>query len=166
MSPAKVSADLLSTRFVLTILAATACSQGTSQPTSKTTTPTSSQTIVRHSSTSCAPPSGVGGANAEAIPKAFPKDFPIYAGASYQNVRTFVGTGGNTCTVTLDVVASSTDVTAYYQEHLSSGSWKVKGYDAGQGVLGFGRTDNARTSGTVTFLGHGTRTEVDIQYEY
>ena len=95
-----------------------------------------------------------------------PKDFPVYAGASYQNVRTFVGTGGSTCTVTLDVAASSSDVTAYYEQHLNSGSWKVKGYDAGQGVLGFARSDNPKASGTVTFLGHGTRTQVDVQYDY
>jgi hypothetical protein len=95
-----------------------------------------------------------------------PKDFPVYAGASYQNVRTFVGTGGSSCTVTLDVAAPSSNVTAYYEQHLNSGSWKVKGYDAGQGVLGFGRSDNPRASGTVTFLGHGTRTQVDVQYDY
>jgi hypothetical protein len=95
-----------------------------------------------------------------------PKDFPVYPGATYQNVRTNVGTGGSSCIVTLDAGASSTDVTAYYQQHLASGSWKATGYDPSQGVLRFGRTDNARATGRVAFLGHGTRTQVDIEYDH
>jgi hypothetical protein len=93
-----------------------------------------------------------------------PIDFPIYPGATYQNVRTNVGTSGSSCTVTLDVAASSSDVTSYYQQHFTSGSWKTTGYDATQGVLRFGRTDNPKAAGTITFLGHGTQTQVDIQY--
>jgi hypothetical protein len=150
MSPAKVSADLLSTLFVLTILAATACSQGTSQPTSKTTTPTSSQEIVRHSSTSCAPPSGVGGANAEAIPTAFPKDFPIYPGATFAAATQSTATR---VTVTWMSLAATSTVRGYYEKQLQSGDWQLFGVQYSDPCMAYWhveRRSDAHFGGTLT----------------
>jgi hypothetical protein len=124
MSPAKVSADLLSTLLVLTILAATACSQGTSQPTSKTTAPTSSQKIVRQSATSCSPASGVGGANAQAIPAGFPKDFPIYPGATFAAATQSTATR---VTVTWMSSAATSTVRGFYEKQLQAGDWQLFG---------------------------------------
>jgi hypothetical protein len=94
-----------------------------------------------------------------------PADFPIYPGASYQRVNSFVGTGGNQCQVVLDATASSGDVEDYYQGHLGTGKWKILGYDANQGVLSFGRSDSTRVHGTIGFLGHGSHTQLDIEVD-
>jgi hypothetical protein len=150
VSPAKVSADLLSTLFVLTILAATACSQGTSQPTSKTTTPASSQKIVRHSSSSCSPASGVGGANAQVIPAAFPKDFPIYPGATFA-----AATQSTTTRVTLTwmSVAATSAVRDYYEKQLQSGDWQLFGAQYSDRCMAYWhveRRSDAHFGGTLT----------------
>ena len=94
-----------------------------------------------------------------------PSDFPVYPGASYQGVNTFVGTGGNRCRVVLDATASASEVQDYYQTQLATGRWKVAGYDTNQGVLSFTRSDSSRVRGTVGFLSHGAHTEIDIEVD-
>ena len=126
MSPAKVSAAFPSTLLILTmILAATACSHGASpQQTAKSTSPTPTEKVVRHTASSCAPAAGVGGANAQAIPKAFPKDFPIYPGATFAAATDPTATR---VTVTWLSAAATSAIRGYYEKQLQSGDWQLFG---------------------------------------
>jgi hypothetical protein len=130
MSPAQVPATVRAALLVvITTFVVTACSQGASQQGSqqtskKATAPTSSQQIVRHSSSSCTPASGVGGANAQAIPTAFPKDFPIYPGATFAAATQSTATR---VTVTWMSVAAASAVRDYYEKQLQSGDWQLFG---------------------------------------
>jgi hypothetical protein len=124
MSPAKVPAAVLSSLFVITVLVATACSQGPSQQASKATAPTSSAKIVRLSATSCAPAGGIGGANAQAIPAAFPKDFPIYPGATFEAATHATA---SRITVTWLSAAAPTTVRGFYEKQLQAGDWQLFG---------------------------------------
>lgn len=94
-----------------------------------------------------------------------PSDFPVYPGASYQGVHNVVGTGGSVCSVTVDTAATASQAQDYYQTRLAAGNWKVTGYDASQGVMSFDRPDSARVHGTIAFLSHGTRTQLNIELD-
>jgi hypothetical protein len=125
MSPAKVPAAVLSSLLVvIAILVMTACSQGTPQQASKATAPTSSAKIVRHSAASCAPAGGFGGANSQAVPAAFPKDFPIFPGATFEAATHATATR---VTVTWMSAATTNTVRDYYQKQLQSGDWQLFG---------------------------------------
>ena len=150
MSPAKVSAELLSTLVVMAILAATACSQGSSQQTSKATAPTPSQKIVRHTAAACAPAMGVGGANAQSIPKAFPKDFPIYPGARFAAATDPTATR---VTVTWMAAAASSAIRGYYETRLQSGDWQLFGEQYSDPCMAYWhveRRSDAHFGGTLT----------------
>jgi hypothetical protein len=136
MPPAKVSAAFQSTLLVvMAILAATACSQGASaQQTSKSTSPTPSQKIVRYSASICTPAIGVGGANAPAIPMAFPKDFPIYPGATFAAATDPTATR---VTVTWLSDAASSAIRGYYETQLQSGDWQLFGVQYSDPCMAF-----------------------------
>lgn len=150
MSPAKVSAEPLPMLLVMAILATTACSQGAPQQTAKTISPTPSQKIVRQTAASCVPAAGVGGANAQAIPKAFPKDFPIYPGATFAAATDPTATR---VTVTWMSTAPAGAIRGYYEMQLQSGDWQLFGVQYGDPCTAYWhveRRSDTHFGGTLT----------------
>jgi hypothetical protein len=99
-----------------------------------------------------------------------PSDFPGYPGASVVSVNTKVGTGisagdSTRCTIVYESNDDIGTVTAYYQSHLNSGDWTIVTSDSASGVIGFQRKSRPQTVGTVTLLGRGQHSEIDIQLD-
>jgi hypothetical protein len=65
--------------------------------------------------------------------------------------------------MTLQEDADSATVSGFYNTQLSSGDWIVTGVDQRDGILSFQRRSTSRVHGKITFLGHGTRTEVRLE---
>ena len=67
------------------------------------------------------------------------------------------------------MVLSSSDesatVTAYYEQQLGSGDWTIVSSDTANGVISFQRKSRPQTVGTVTLLGRGQHSEIDIQLD-
>ena len=96
-----------------------------------------------------------------------PSDFPSYSGATVINEHTFYGTGvapGDTqsCQMTLDSNDNVATVTAFYNEKLGSGDWKVVTFNQSTGQIQFQRASRPLTVGTVDLLGRGSGTEIRI----
>ena len=66
----------------------------------------------------------MGGANAQAIPKAFPKDFPVYPGATFAAATDPTATR---VTVTWLSGAVTSAIRGYYERQLQSGDWQLFG---------------------------------------
>jgi hypothetical protein len=99
-----------------------------------------------------------------------PSDFPSYPGATVASENTYVGTGltpgdSKRCRMILESNDDSTTVSAFYNEKLSSGDWKVTAYVASIGQIQFQRVSRPQTIGTVDFLGRGQHTEIHIQLD-
>lgn len=99
-----------------------------------------------------------------------PSDFPAYPGATVVSENTSFGTGvapgdSRSCRMVLESNDDSATVTAFYNEKLSSGDWKVVAYVASVGQIQFQRTSRPETVGTIDFLGRGQRTEIHIQLD-
>jgi hypothetical protein len=99
-----------------------------------------------------------------------PSDFPNYPGASVVSENTKVGAGmsaGDTtrCTIVLDSNDDVATVTTYYEAHLNSGDWTVVSSDSANGAIDFQRKSRPHTVGTVTLLGRGQHSEIDIQLD-
>jgi hypothetical protein len=92
-----------------------------------------------------------------------PSDFPKYSNQHLQNVSTFTGTGGSSCTMIFDDDAEASVVTSYYAAELNTGDWVVTKNDSANGVLTFQRRTNPRVHGTVAIFGHGQKSRVDVQ---
>jgi hypothetical protein len=56
-------------------------------------------------------------------------------------------------------------VTSYYQDHLGTGDWTIVSSDSANGVISFERNSRPQTIGTVTLLGRGQHSEIDIQLD-
>jgi hypothetical protein len=96
-----------------------------------------------------------------------PSDFPKYPGATVINENTYVGTGvapgdSKSCRMTLDSNDDVATVTAFYNQKLNSGDWKVVSYSDASGRIQFQRASRPLTVGTVDLLGRGTGTEIRI----
>jgi hypothetical protein len=109
MSPAKVPAAILPA--LLALLLATACFEHPSQA------------ITRHSSTKCSPAAGFGGANQQAIPVSFPKDFPVYPGARFVAATHSPARDS----VTWTSAAGTAAIRDFYEKQLQSGDWQLYG---------------------------------------
>ena len=99
-----------------------------------------------------------------------PFDFPSYPGASVVSENTKVGAGFSTgdnsrCTMVLNSNDSAATVTTYYEQQLGSGDWTIVSSDTASGVLSFQRKSRPQTVGTVTLLGRGQHSEIDIQLD-
>lgn len=99
-----------------------------------------------------------------------PSDFPSYPGASVVSENTRVGSvvsaGDSTrCTMVFDSNDDVATVTTYYEAHLNSGDWTIVSSDAANGVIDFQRKSRPETVGTVTLLGRGQHSEIDIQLD-
>jgi hypothetical protein len=99
-----------------------------------------------------------------------PSDFPGYAGASVANENTQVGNefspGDNSrCNMVFDSNDSVATVTTYYETQLNNGDWTIVSSDAANGVISFQRKSRPQTVGTVTLLGRGQHSEIDIRLD-
>jgi hypothetical protein len=99
-----------------------------------------------------------------------PSDFPIYPGASLVNENTQIGTefspGDNSrCNMTLDSNDSVGTVTTYYEAQLNTGDWTIVSSDSANGVISFQLKSRPQTVGTVTLLGRGQHSEIDIRLD-
>jgi hypothetical protein len=96
-----------------------------------------------------------------------PSDFPKYPGTSVVSENTFIGTGvapGDTksCRMTLDSSDNVATVTAFYNEKLSTGDWKVVTFNDSSGQIQFQRVSRPLTVGTIDLLGRGSGAEIRI----
>ncbi|HEY2599675.1 MAG TPA: hypothetical protein VGJ79_14490 [Candidatus Dormibacteraeota bacterium] len=99
-----------------------------------------------------------------------PPDFPSYPAASVVRENAKVGNefspgDSSRC----DMVFTSNDgvavVTAFYEAQLNSGDWTVVSSDSANGVITFKRKSRPQTVGTVTLLGQGQHSQIDIQLD-
>jgi hypothetical protein len=93
-----------------------------------------------------------------------PSDFPSYPGASVVSENTKVGTGAQ-CNMVYDSNDDVATVTTYYQAHLNSGDWTIVSSDSTNGAISFQRKSSSQTTGTVTLVGRGQHSEIDIQLD-
>ena len=96
-----------------------------------------------------------------------PSDFPGYPGATVVNENSSFGTGAapgdsKTCRMTLDSNDSVATVTAFYNQKLNSGDWKVVSFNDSSGQIQFQRVSRPLTGGTVDLLGRGTGSEIRL----
>ncbi|HEY8841390.1 MAG TPA: hypothetical protein VIO80_12255 [Candidatus Dormibacteraeota bacterium] len=99
-----------------------------------------------------------------------PSDFPNYPGTSVVSENTKIGAGISTgdstrCTIVLDSNDDVATVTTYYMEHLNGGDWTIVSSDSANGVIDFQLKSRPQTVGTVTLLGRGQHSEIDIQLD-
>lgn len=99
-----------------------------------------------------------------------PSDFPSYPGASVTNENTSVGTefsSGDTkrCTIVLDSNDGVATVASFYEQQLATGDWTIASSDPTNGVIKFERRSRPQTVGTLTLLGRGQHSEIDIQLD-
>ena len=93
---------------------------------------------------------GVGGANAQAIPKAFPKDFPVYPGATFAAATDPTTTR---VTVTWTSAAATVAIRGYYEKQLQSGDWRLFGVQYSDPCMAywhFERRSDSHYGGTLT----------------
>ena len=91
-----------------------------------------------------------------------PSDFPSYPGASVVSENTKVGTATE-CNMVFGSNDDVATVTTYYQAHLNSGDWTVVSSDSANAVISFRRKSSSQTIGSVTLLGRGQHSEIEIQ---
>jgi hypothetical protein len=99
-----------------------------------------------------------------------PPDFPNYPGASVISEYTKLGAGfspgdNSRCTMVLDSNDDAATVTTYYEQQLGSGDWTIASSDTANGVISFQLRSRPQTVGTVTILGRGQHSEIDIQLD-
>lgn len=99
-----------------------------------------------------------------------PSDFPSYPGATVGNENTAFGNefapGDNTrCNMVLNSNDGAAAVTSFYQTQLNSGDWTLVSSDASTGVIAFQLKSRPQTVGTVTVLGRGQHSQIDIQLD-
>jgi hypothetical protein len=91
-----------------------------------------------------------------------PSSFPSYPGATVSSENTSFGTIKR-CTIVLESDDGVAAVTAFYQQELDAGDWTITSSDPSSGEFNFRLRSRAQTYGTISFLGRGQHTEIDIQ---
>jgi hypothetical protein len=99
-----------------------------------------------------------------------PSDFPIYPAASVTGENTQIANqfspGDNSrCNMGFDSNDSVDTVTTYYEAQLNNGDWIVVSSDTVNGVISFQRKSRPQTVGTVTLLGRGQHSAIEIQLD-
>lgn len=97
-----------------------------------------------------------------------PSDFPGYPGTTVVSENTTIGSGAapgdsKLCRMTLASNDSVATVTAFYNEKLNSGDWKVVNFNDSSGEIQFQRASRPLTVGIVDLLGRGTGSEIRIE---
>ena len=91
-----------------------------------------------------------------------PSDFPSYPGATVSSENTFFGTSKR-CTIVLESDDGVAAVTAFYRQQLDTGDWTITSSDPASGEFSFRLRSRAQTFGTISLLGRGQHTEIEIQ---
>lgn len=91
-----------------------------------------------------------------------PSDFPSYPGATVSSENTSFGTTRR-CSIVLESDDGVAAVTAFYHQELSTGDWTITSSDPGSGEFSFRLRSRAQTYGTISLLGRGQHTEIEIQ---
>ena len=91
-----------------------------------------------------------------------PSDFPSYPGATVSSWNTTFG-ATKRCTIVLQSDDGVAAVTAFYEQGLSSGDWTIMTSDPASGEFSFRRLSRPQTFGTISLLGRGQHTEIEIQ---
>jgi hypothetical protein len=99
-----------------------------------------------------------------------PSDFPSYPGASVVSENTRIGNefspgDNNRCTIAFNSNDDVATVARYYEGQLNSGDWTIVSSDPSSGVIKFQRRSRPQTVGTVTLLGQGQHSQIDIQLD-
>jgi hypothetical protein len=99
-----------------------------------------------------------------------PSDFPTYPGASVVSENAKIGNefspgDSSRCTMVFDSNDNGAAVTTYYEAQLNNGDWTIVSTDSANGVISFQRKSRPQTVGTVTLLGRGQHSEIDIQLD-
>jgi hypothetical protein len=99
-----------------------------------------------------------------------PPDFPIFPHASVVAENTQIGNeftpGDSTrCNMAFQSNDSAATVTAYYDLQLMAGDWTIVSSDPANGFISFQRKSSSRTAGTVTVLGLGQHTSIEVQLD-
>jgi hypothetical protein len=91
-----------------------------------------------------------------------PSDFPSYPGATVSSENTSFGTTRR-CAIVLESDDGVAAVTAFYQQELNTGDWTITSSDPTSGEFSFRLRSRAQTFGTISLLGRGQHTEIEIQ---
>ena len=91
-----------------------------------------------------------------------PSDFPSYPGATVSSENTFFGTTKR-CTIVLESDDGVAAVTAFYRQQLDTGDWTITSSDPASGQFSFRLRSRSQTFGTISLLGRGQHTEIEIQ---
>jgi hypothetical protein len=91
-----------------------------------------------------------------------PSDFPQYPGTTVSSEKTSVGTIRQ-CTIVLESNDGVAPVTAFYKQELDTGDWAITSSDPASGEFSFRLRSRSQTFGTISLLGRGLHTEIDIQ---
>ncbi|HXC76922.1 MAG TPA: hypothetical protein VNU19_07715 [Candidatus Acidoferrum sp.] len=99
-----------------------------------------------------------------------PSDFPIYPGAGVIAENTQIGNefspGDSTrCNMGFDSNDGAATVTAYYELQLTDGDWTIVSSDPANGFISFQRKSRPQTVGTVTLLGLGQHSAIEVQLD-
>ena len=99
-----------------------------------------------------------------------PADFPNYPRASVISENTTTEAGlpsgdSRRCNMVLDSNDSVAAVTTFYQAQLNNGDWTITSSDSSNDVIHFQRKSRPQTVGTLTVLGRGQYSEVQIQLD-
>ena len=99
-----------------------------------------------------------------------PSDFPSYPGASAVNENAQIGNefspgDNNRCNMAFDSNDGVATVGSYYLQQLGSGDWTIMSSSPVNGVISFQRKSRPQTVGTLTLLGRGQHSEIDIQLD-
>jgi hypothetical protein len=99
-----------------------------------------------------------------------PSNFPTYQGASAVNENAQIGNefspgDNNRCNMAFDSNDDVATVTTFYEAQLNSGDWTIVSTDSVNGVINFQLKSRPETVGTVTLLGRGQHSEIDIRLD-
>jgi len=99
-----------------------------------------------------------------------PSDFPTYPGASVIAENTQLGNefspeDNTRCNMGFDSTDSAATVRTYYEAQLNRGDWTIVSSDTDSGVISFQRKSRPQTVGTVTLLGRGQHSSIDVRLD-
>jgi hypothetical protein len=93
-----------------------------------------------------------------------PNDFPSYPGVTVAGENTSFGAIKH-CSIMLESNDGVATVTNFYQQDLNTGDWTITSSDPANGEFQFQLRSRPQTAGTISFLGKGQHTEIQIQLD-
>ena len=93
-----------------------------------------------------------------------PNDFPNYPGVTVAGENVSFG-ATKRCTITLESNDGVAAVTSFYQDGLNTGDWTITSSDTANGAFQFQLRSRPQTAGTISLLGRGQHTEIQIELD-